>query len=40
MVVAKRDCYGVKIYRIRTHENRPSGDVSDLKGNQLDSVSV
>ena len=30
----------VKVYRIRTHENRPSGDVSYLKGNQLDSASV
>jgi hypothetical protein len=30
----------VKVYRIRTHETRPWGDVSYLKGNQLDSVSV
>jgi len=29
-----------KVYRIRTRENRPSGDVSYLKGNQLDSASV
>src|SRR6516225_1995061 len=32
---ALRTCYIVKVYRIRTRENRPSGDVSYLKGNQL-----
>jgi putative transposase len=35
-----RKGFRVKVYRIRTRENRPSGDVSYLKGNQLDSASV